>query len=179
MSWKSNKQKSVSLKTAAAEWYVSSEAGKEIVYLCIILNDFGFEQVSPTLLYEDSRVVIVMDENPVNRKASRHIDTRKHLHIFYLISKDPMTQYLWRIEKSFCNDNFRIHFLLYFLTPDRTMMHHCVVSLSLCVCVRMWTCTRMLSFTHPFLLSFSDSLTDIHTHSGTEQNYRYQATTKL
>ena len=51
--------------------------------------------------------------------------------------------------------------------------------LSLCVCVRMWTCTRMLSFTHPFLLSFSVSLTDIHTHSGTEQNYRCQATTRL
>jgi hypothetical protein len=53
------------------------------------------------------------------------------------------------------------------------------LSLSLCVCVRMWTCTRMLSFTHPFLLSFSVSLTDIHTHSGTEQNYRCQATTRL
>jgi hypothetical protein len=35
-------------------------------------------------------------------------------HMFYLILKDPMTQYLLRIEKSFCNDNFRIHFLLFF-----------------------------------------------------------------
>ena len=34
--------------------------------------------------------------------------------MFYLISKDPMTQYLLRIEKSFCNDNFRINFLLFF-----------------------------------------------------------------
>jgi hypothetical protein len=53
------------------------------------------------------------------------------------------------------------------------------LSPSLCVCVRMWTCTRMLSFTHPFLLSFSVSLTDIHRYSGTEQNYRCQATTRL
>ncbi len=37
-----------------------------------------FEQVSSTLIYEDSRSVIVMTENPVNRKASRHIDTHKH-----------------------------------------------------------------------------------------------------
>jgi hypothetical protein len=78
VSWKSTKQKSVSLSTAEAEWYAASEAGKEIVYLRSILNDFGFEQVSPTLLYEDSRAVIAMAENPVNRKASRHIDTRKH-----------------------------------------------------------------------------------------------------
>ncbi len=64
--------------TVEVEWYEASETDKEIVYLRSILNDFGFEQVSPTLLYEDSRAVIAMDENPVNRKASRHIDTRKH-----------------------------------------------------------------------------------------------------
>ena len=29
-----------------------------------------------TLLYEDSRAVIAMSENPVNRKTSRHIDTK-------------------------------------------------------------------------------------------------------
>ncbi len=75
MSCKSTKQKSVSLSTIEAEWYAASEAGKEIVYLRSILNDFGFEQVSPTLLYEVSRAVTGMAENPVNRKASRHIDT--------------------------------------------------------------------------------------------------------
>ncbi len=64
--------------TTEAEWYVVSESDKEIVYLHIILNDFGFEQVSPTLLYKDSRAVIAMTENQVNRKASRHIDIRKH-----------------------------------------------------------------------------------------------------
>jgi hypothetical protein len=42
------------------------------------LKNFGFEQVSPTLLYEDSRALIVVTENPENRKASRHVDTRKH-----------------------------------------------------------------------------------------------------
>jgi hypothetical protein len=34
---------------------------KEIVYLRSILNDLGFEQVSPTLLYEDSRAVIAAE----------------------------------------------------------------------------------------------------------------------
>ena len=34
--------------------------------------------VFDTLFYEYSRAVIVMAENKVNRKASRHIDTRKH-----------------------------------------------------------------------------------------------------
>ncbi len=29
-------------------------------------------------LYEDSRAVIAMGENPSNRKEARHIDTREH-----------------------------------------------------------------------------------------------------
>jgi hypothetical protein len=33
--------------------------------------------------------------------------------MFFLISKDPMTQYLLRIEMSFCNDNFRVHFFFH------------------------------------------------------------------
>ena len=78
VSWKSTKQKSVSLSTAESEWYAASEAGKEILYLRFILADFGFGQEGPTDLYEDSRAVICMAENPVNRKASRHMDTRKH-----------------------------------------------------------------------------------------------------
>jgi hypothetical protein len=78
ISWKSTKQKSVSLSTAESEWYAASEAGKEIIYLRRILDDFGFEQKDPTTLYEDSRAVICMAENPVNRKSSRHIDTRRH-----------------------------------------------------------------------------------------------------
>jgi hypothetical protein len=68
----------MSLSTTEAEWYTASESDKEIVYLRSILNDFGFEQVSPTLLYEDSRSVIFMSENPVNRKASPHINTHKN-----------------------------------------------------------------------------------------------------
>ena len=78
VSWKSTRQKSVSLSTAEAEWYAASEAGKEIVYLRYILEQFGLPQRQATKLYEDSRAVICMAENPVNRKASRHIDTRRH-----------------------------------------------------------------------------------------------------
>jgi hypothetical protein len=60
-SWKSTRQKSASLSTAGAD---TSEANKEIVFLRSILKDFGFEQVSPTLLYENSRALIVVTENP-------------------------------------------------------------------------------------------------------------------
>jgi hypothetical protein len=78
ISWKSVKQKSVSLSTAESEWYAASEAGKELLYLRIIMREFGFPQIWPSHLYEDSRAVIAMAENPSNRKGARHIDTRGH-----------------------------------------------------------------------------------------------------
>ena len=42
------------------------------------MREFGFPQLGPMHLYEDSRAVIAMTENPSNRKGARHIDTRKH-----------------------------------------------------------------------------------------------------
>ena len=72
------KQKSVNLSTAEIEWYVASEAGKELLYLRIIMREFGFPQLGPMHLYEDLRAVIAMAENPSNRKGARHIDTREH-----------------------------------------------------------------------------------------------------
>jgi len=71
-------QKSVSLSTAESEWYAACEAGKELLYLRIIMREFGFPQLGPMHLYEDSRAVIAMAENTSNRKGARHIDTREH-----------------------------------------------------------------------------------------------------
>jgi hypothetical protein len=64
INWKSVKQKSVSLSTSESEWYASSESGKELLYLCIIMREFGFPQLGPVQLYEDSRAVIAMLESP-------------------------------------------------------------------------------------------------------------------
>jgi nitrate/TMAO reductase-like tetraheme cytochrome c subunit len=42
------------------------------------MRDFGFPQLGPMHLYEDSRAFITMTENPSNRKGVRHIDSREH-----------------------------------------------------------------------------------------------------
>jgi hypothetical protein len=63
-------QKSVSLSTDESEWYDASETGKELLYLRIIMREFGFPQLGPMYLYEDSRAVIAMAENPSNRKGA-------------------------------------------------------------------------------------------------------------
>jgi hypothetical protein len=62
-----------------SEWYAAIEAGKELLYVCIIMRELGFPQLGPLHVYEESRAVIAM-ENPSNRKGARHrdIDTREH-----------------------------------------------------------------------------------------------------
>ena len=50
VSWKSTKQKSVSLSKAESEWYASSDSGKEILFLRFILAGFGFRQEKATEL---------------------------------------------------------------------------------------------------------------------------------
>ena len=42
------------------------------------MREFVFPQLGPMYLYEDSRAVIAMAENPSNGKGARHIDTREH-----------------------------------------------------------------------------------------------------
>jgi hypothetical protein len=64
--------------TAESEWYAASEAGKELLYLRIIMREFRFPQLGPMYLYEDSRAVIAMAENPSNRTGARNIDRREH-----------------------------------------------------------------------------------------------------
>ncbi len=78
INWKSVKQKSVSLSTVESEWYAASETGKELLYLRIIMREFGFPQLGTMCLYEDSRAVITMAENPSNQKGVGHINTREH-----------------------------------------------------------------------------------------------------
>ena len=78
ITWKSVKQKSVSLSTAEREWYAASEAGKEPLYLRIIMREFGFPQLWPSHLSEESRASITMAENPSNPKGALLINTREH-----------------------------------------------------------------------------------------------------
>eukprot|EP00961_Rhodomonas_salina_P189488 2556592-Rhodomonas_salina.1 len=53
-------------------------AGQEVVYLRAILLGFGFEQAEPTAVWEDNAACIQIANNPVNRKFTRHIDTRRY-----------------------------------------------------------------------------------------------------
>jgi hypothetical protein len=68
----------VTLSSAEAEYVAASMAGQEVVYLRAMLRGFGEEQAHPTQVWEDNAACIQISENPVNRKFTRHIDTRRY-----------------------------------------------------------------------------------------------------
>jgi hypothetical protein len=92
ISWKSVKQKSVSLSTSESEWYANREDGKEILYLRIIMREFGFPQLGPMHLYEDSRAIIAMTDNPSNSKGAQHIDTDTREYFVDQLVKDRIVK---------------------------------------------------------------------------------------
>lgn len=78
VSWASKRQHSVALSSTEAEFYSASLAGCDVEYLRFVLDDLGFPQATPTVLFEDNQACIYMSRNKTNFAKSKHIDTRVH-----------------------------------------------------------------------------------------------------
>ena len=77
ISWKAKRQLCTTLSSAEAEFVAASVCGVEVIYLRNLLSDLGYEQTTPTTVFEDNAACILMSENPAHPDHSRHIDTRK------------------------------------------------------------------------------------------------------
>jgi len=78
ISWRSQRQATVSQSSAESKFIAASQCGQEVVYLREILKGFGAEQDSCTRVFEDNQACTAMSENTVHRERSRHIDVRKY-----------------------------------------------------------------------------------------------------
>eukprot|EP00961_Rhodomonas_salina_P249682 3375276-Rhodomonas_salina.1 len=54
ISWKAKRQDCVTLSSAEAEYIAASMCGQEVVYLRALLCWFGYEQMAPTVVWEDN-----------------------------------------------------------------------------------------------------------------------------
>ena len=77
-SWASQKQNSVALSTAEAEYVSASEATAQAIWLRYVLEDLGEAQAEATLLLCDNMSAISMTRNPVFHQKTRHINRRFH-----------------------------------------------------------------------------------------------------
>ena len=66
----------MALSSAEAEYYAASVAGTDVQYIRRLMDDLGYAQSQPTMLYEDNMVCIYMSESAAMYHKARHINTR-------------------------------------------------------------------------------------------------------
>jgi flagellar biosynthesis/type III secretory pathway chaperone len=78
LSWTSRRQQSRALSSMEAEYYAASEVMKEIIWWRALFCELGFEQTSPTIVYEDNKACISFSKNNTCHARTKHIDLRAH-----------------------------------------------------------------------------------------------------
>ena len=78
ISWSSKRQASVSQSSCESEYYALSEAGKEGVWLRLLLQELGHISAAPTVIWAHNQGAIALAENPEFHKRTKHIDTKFH-----------------------------------------------------------------------------------------------------
>jgi hypothetical protein len=72
-------QKTTALSTAEAEYYSTSTAGSDVLFLRKLLDQLGFAQQSAISVYEDNTACIEWGNTIIGgRERAKHIDIRKH-----------------------------------------------------------------------------------------------------
>jgi hypothetical protein len=78
VTWSAHQQKTVALSTCEAEYVAASEAGKEIAWLRMLLNEIKFPQTraSPLMCHNNSAIVLTKDSS--FHAHVKHIDLAHH-----------------------------------------------------------------------------------------------------
>ena len=78
ISWSSKRQASVNQSSCESEYYVLSEAGKEGVWLRLLLQELGHISAASTVIWADNQGAIALAENLEFHERTKHIDTKFH-----------------------------------------------------------------------------------------------------
>ena len=76
--WRSVKQKLVTLSSCEAEYVALSQAVQEALWLRRLLEQLGFTQKIPTVIWEDNQSTIHLAKDAKHHGRSKHIDVRYH-----------------------------------------------------------------------------------------------------
>ncbi|KAG9442193.1 hypothetical protein H6P81_018047 [Aristolochia fimbriata] len=77
VSWYSEKQNSISLSTAEAEYIAAGSFCAQLIWMKQMLSDYGVNNNAMTV-YCDNTTAINISKNPVQHSRTKHIDIRHH-----------------------------------------------------------------------------------------------------
>jgi hypothetical protein len=75
---RSKKQSITADSSTAAEYIAAHSAAKEIQWARSLLEELGYKQLEPTVLFEDNKSTITMVNNDSHSQKTKHIDIRYH-----------------------------------------------------------------------------------------------------
>ena len=93
ISWKSQKQRSVARSTTEAEYVALSECVQEAIWLRRLLEELGFKQEKPTVIFEDNQGAIDLSKNPKFHNRTKHIDISYHFTMEKIASEEIVLQH--------------------------------------------------------------------------------------
>jgi hypothetical protein len=74
ISWSSKLQSVVTLSTTEAEYIAAVEAGKEMIWICNILSEFGYKVDRASIIKMDNQSAISISKNPEHHGNMKHLD---------------------------------------------------------------------------------------------------------
>ena len=78
VAWASKRQPIVSVSSSEAEFYAALLASLDVLFYHRLLADLGFEQTSPTIMWEDNAACIYMSQKEGILNRAKHIDLHVH-----------------------------------------------------------------------------------------------------
>jgi hypothetical protein len=78
ISWGSTRQSTVATSTCEAEYMALTEATKEVIWLCRMLEEMNVKVTKPITLCCDNQGALALAANPGRHKRTKHIDIRYH-----------------------------------------------------------------------------------------------------
>ena len=74
ISWSSKLQAILTLSTTEAEYISAVAAGQEVIWLCNLFSEIGYDVKGVSILYLDNQSAIAVSKNPEHHGRMKHLD---------------------------------------------------------------------------------------------------------
>ena len=78
VSWSSKKQPTITTSSVEAEYIASASIMKEAIWLCTLLEELDFPQITVTIINADNQGCIILVHNPVGHSCAKYINIWHH-----------------------------------------------------------------------------------------------------